>query len=147
MRIATWTIVLVLGLAGAAAAQPGTEPAPPPPPEPEPTVTPTVTPPSSTPVDPPELRAAYDAAFAELLVGNWPTAATAFADIANRSVEDERRGAASELARFAREMDDRGEGGPQRSSGRADFVVTTTLASFYSSFVLVDLFGVSDEKN
>jgi hypothetical protein len=143
--VSTWTIVL--GLAGAAVAQPGPGPSAttgetsPPPTEPA------VSPPSATPVDPPELRAAYDAAFAELLVGNWPIAAAAFADIANRSVEDERRGAASELARFAREMDDRGESGPQRQSGRADFVVTTTLASFYSSFVLVDLFGVSDEKN
>jgi hypothetical protein len=44
-------------------------------------------------------------------------------------------------------MDDRGDNGPERTSGRADFVVTSTLASLYSGFVLVDLFDVSDYKN
>src|SRR5262245_61743513 len=139
--------ILLIALASSAFAQPGAPQPPPDAPPPPPEVAPPVQPPSAMPVDPPELKAAYDAAFATLVGGDWAAASAQFADIAARSVEPERRGASAELSRFAHEMDERGESGPLRQSGRADFVVTSTLAAFYSSFALVDVFDVSDYKN
>jgi len=106
-------------------------------------------PPPAPPADAPELRAQYDRAFAALLARDYATAARLFDEVADRSVEPERRGAAHELARFAR-----GAGGvaasvaarADRESGRADFVVSTTLAAFYSGFVLDDLFDITSER-
>ena len=84
--------------------------------------------------DPPELVVEYESAFKLLLTEQWDAGAKAFASIAARSVVMERRAAASALARFGHEMDERSDDGPKRTSGRASFVATTTLASFYTGF-------------
>lgn len=140
----TVAIACLVAMVGTAGAQPGDPPVPeapmeirkpPPPPEP-----PVVT------ADSTAVKAAYDKAFALLVSEQWEAAARAFAEVAAQSVEPERRGAAAELGRFAKEMDERGESGPKRSSGRASFVATTTLASFYAGFVLDDLLAVEDYK-
>ena len=140
VSLRTWVLIaLALGSVAPALAQPST--APPAPPAELP-----VPPPAPPRVDAAETTAAYDRAFALLITEQWEEAATAFAAVAVRSVEPERRGAAAELARFAREMDARSDGGPKRSSGRASFVATTTLASFYAGFVIDDLLAVEDYK-
>ena len=134
-------------------AQPGAAPPsdlpPPPSGQPLPPVDSTVTPPPSVApaVDPPELRDAYERAFTLLIGEQWEAALAALNDVATRSVEPERRAAARELARYAHEMDERAETGPKRTSGRASFVATTTMASFYAGFVLDDLLAVDDYKS
>jgi hypothetical protein len=140
----------LLVLIGATAyAQPGADPPPegtPPPPE-APVATP-LAPLAAPPlaVDPPELVAEYDRAFRLLLSEQWDAAARAFSEIASRSVDLQRRAAAIELARYGREMDERADEGPKRNSGRASFVATTTLASFYAGFVIDDFLAVEDIK-
>lgn len=135
--------ILLMVAASTAYAQPGAPPAPEPAPAPE--VAPA--PPLPTPAaDSPELAAEYESAFRLLVSEQWDAAAKAFASIAARSVEPERRAAATALARFGHEMDERADSGPKRTSGRASFVATTTLASFYAGFVLDDFLGVSDVK-
>lgn len=132
-------IALSMAVAAAAAqAQPAEVPgeAPPVPPVP-------IAPPAG---DAPALVAQYDRAFGLLVSEQWEDAAKLFAEVAARSVDAERRGAAAELGRFAREMDARAEDGPKRSSGRASFVATTTMASFYAGFVLDDILAVEDIK-
>lgn len=147
-QLRSW--LLAVGLVAAAStarAQPAPADPPPPPsppvqPEP-PAEAPAIAPPST---DPAPLRQTYDRAFGLLIAEQWEEAAAGFAKVAAESVEPERRGAAAELGRFAREMDQRGEGGSKRSSGRASFVATTTLASFYAGFVIDDLLAVEDYK-
>ncbi|MBP9206364.1 MAG: hypothetical protein KBG28_20495 [Kofleriaceae bacterium] len=154
-------VVVLTILTSVAAAQPGASPPSVPAPAPAPTPIP-ATPPgpgevvpagpaldpaaAPTPVDPPELRAAYDRAFALLLTEQWDQAAAAFAAVASQSVEAERRGAAAELARLAREYDSRSVDGPKKQSGRAGFVSTSTLASIWVGFVFDDLLGIEDGK-
>ena len=139
VSLRTWVLIaLALGSVAPALAQPSTAP-------PAPSELP-VPPPAPPRVDAAETTAAYDRAFALLITEQWEEAATAFAAVAVQSVEPERRGAAAEFARFAREMDARSDGGPKRSSGRASFVATTTLASFYAGFVIDDLLAVEDYK-
>ncbi len=150
-----WIMVLVMTFATAARAeeppegapspQPGADEEPIPAAEPPP-ADPVVTAPTPNLFDPPELAVAYEQAFALLLKEQWDSAARAFDSIAAQSVEPERRGAARELARFAREMDASGDSGPKRSSGRASFVATSTLAAFYSSFVINDIAGIDNYK-
>jgi len=102
--------------------------------------------PPAAPADSPDLRPAYERAFELLLREQWEPAEAAMRDVAQRTVDLELRGAANELARYAHEMDARAETGPKRTSGRASFVATTTLAAFYAGFVLDDVLAVEDIK-
>jgi hypothetical protein len=91
-----------------------------------------------------DVRADYDRAFAALLRHDLATAAALFDSVAQRSTATERRGAARELARYAREasISARSE---DATSGRASFVVSSTLASFYAGFVLDDLLQLTSK--
>jgi hypothetical protein len=119
-------------------------PGPLPPPQPEP-------PPAPEGVrDSADVVSAYDAAFEALVKGDYDTAMRGFDDVAARSVEPDRRAGARELSRYARRMKDAQKLGvvdqhgrmKLDNGGRPYFVVETTLASFYSSFVLLDIFNV-----
>jgi hypothetical protein len=113
--------------------------------------------------DPPELAAAYEAAFAALAAGDLDGAIAALDDVALRSVEPERRAAARELGRLARDLRARrvrlvvGDAPPgampalralpeddRPGAGRIEVVVLSTIAGFYSGFVLLDIFDVDD---
>jgi hypothetical protein len=149
-RVFAVILALVLATAAPLHAQQGGAPvpdAPPPPPSPSP----------SPDTDTPDVVAAYDAGIEAFLEGDYDEAARLFDDVAARSVEPERRGAARELGKLSRRMkaaqgagavDD--QGNPQLvvkdGSGRASFVTATTVASFYASFVLLDTFDVDDYR-
>jgi hypothetical protein len=121
-------------------AQPGADEAV----EPEP---PPVAAPAPAPLaDAPELVAEFDRAWKLLLTEQWDAASKAFGNVAARTVDSERRAVATALSKFGHEMDERADDGPKRTSGRASFVATTTLASFYTGFVLDDFFAVTDIK-
>jgi hypothetical protein len=96
-----------------------------------------------------DVQGAYDRAFAALLRRDWATATALFDEVAARSVEADRRAAARELARFARSASVADASAASdldvedRTSGRASFVVSTTLASFYAGFVLDDLLAIA----
>ena len=102
-------------------------------------------------VDSAEVVALYDRAFQELLLGEHDKAATGFGDVAARTVDPARRAAAIELGRLARAMKATGHAahqlalaGTEEDTGRVEFVGATTLAAFYSSFVLLDVFNVDN---
>jgi hypothetical protein len=111
----------------------------------------------------PALRARYDEAFARLVAGDFAAAAAGFEAVAAETGDPAQAAAARELGRLARDLANRGARlilpTPSQSppaataarpptpddepdSGRTGFVVTTTLASFYSGFVLLDLLDV-----
>lgn len=104
--------------------------------------------------DSPALIEAYDKGFAALLAGRHVEAAAALERVASQSTNTDRRAAARELARLARLLQTSGTPPPagrtaqlivaQENDGRAEFIVTSTLAGFYSSFVLLDVAGVDD---
>lgn len=104
-----------------------------------------------------DLRVTYDDAFAALLEGDYPAAARGFQAVAAGSSDPDLRAAASELARLATTLERRRTGAAptgapaaiQRDAedqveGRTNVLVTSTIAGFYSGFVLLDLLDVDD---
>lgn len=119
-------------------------------------------------------QAQFDAAFDALVRGDFATASAGFGALAASASTPERRASSHELARLADELIARGghltfgpevtpasgpPGAPPIAAassvvavseddtvdgGRANFVITTTMASFYSGFVLLDLLDVDD---
>lgn len=110
-------------------------------------------------------RAAYDRAFAALLVNDLATARAGFAEAAATAADPELRGAARELARLTDELAARqarivvgpdapaplpGLGDSTRDDpdeGRAGIIVTTTLASIYAGAVFADLADTGDARS
>ena len=133
-------IVLALVLGAPAAAD-----------EPAPAAVAPATIPAST--DPPEVVAAYDRGFQAIVSGDLPHAIQYLELVVRTSAEPARRAAARELVRLANAL---GSGKPVvvavarpgglDQNGRAEVVVSTTLASFYSGFVLADLFNLDDYR-
>ncbi len=100
-----------------------------------------------------EVVAEYDRAFELLVAGRYAAAAALFDAVAARAETETRGAMARELARLARRLGSAGAGAPAAAGaaasfddGRADFIVATTLASFYAGFVLDDLFDVVDTR-
>lgn len=112
-----------------------------------------------------QLLAVYDQAFDALLRGDFAAAASGFDQVAAQSVNGERIAAARELARLARTMMSRGltirsgttapgaatatvhqhiPEDDRPGAGRTEVIASTTLASFYSGFVLNVLLDVDD---
>jgi hypothetical protein len=121
-------------------------------------------------------RAQFDAAFDAMLRGDFAAASAGFKALAASAAAPETRASSSELARLADELMARGgkltfTAGPgaapavaevpgaipppavvavseddSRDGGRASFVVTTTMASMYSGFVILDLIDVDDVR-
>lgn len=161
-----WVLAGVMATVGSAAAQPVPEgPAPEEPSAPEEPATP------AGPAHDEQVR--FDAGFKAMLRGDFAAASAVFKALASTSTSSERRAASAELARLADELIARGgrlafgeapgavlgeEEPPDaprgdvvaiseddsREGGRASFVVTTTLASFYTGFVLLDLFDTDE---
>lgn len=142
-------VVVCLLLSTPVFAQPQEVPSPPPPIE-------EALPP---PVDP-NAQAQFDAAFDAMTRGDFTNAALGFRAVLASTGDPELRGAASQLGRLADDFARRGgrlsfseapgalaSGGAvvaiseddERDGGRANFVVTTTMASLYSGIVLIDL--------
>jgi hypothetical protein len=116
----------------------------------------------------PDEQVQFDAAFEAMLRGDFATASAGFKALAAGAATPERRASSTDLARLADELQARGgrltfsaaPGAPiaaaptpsvvavseddTRDGGRASFVITTTMASFYSGFVLLDLLDTDD---
>ncbi|HEY5924656.1 MAG TPA: hypothetical protein VIV11_23415 [Kofleriaceae bacterium] len=111
----------------------------------------------------------FDAAFDAMLRGDFAAASNGFKQLAGTAASPERRASSADLARLADELLVRGgrltyagaPGAPAAplapsadvvpvseddavDGGRASFVITTTMASFYSGFVLLDLLDTDD---
>jgi hypothetical protein len=126
-------------------------------------------------IAPADEQGQFDAAFDAMLRGDFAAASAGFKALAATSATPERRASSAELARLADELIARGgrlQYGPAapiaapgavvaappvtgvvavseddaRDGGRASFVITTTMASFYSGFVLLDLLDVDEIK-
>ncbi len=116
-------------------------------------------------------RAQFDAAFDAMLRGDFAAASAAFKALATTAAAPETRASSSELARLADELLARGgrltfagaPGAPpadvtpaasvvavseddSKDGGRASFVITTTMASFYTGIVALDLLDVDDVR-
>jgi hypothetical protein len=114
-------------------------------------------------------RTQFDAAFDAMTRGDFQTAAVGFRAVAASSPDPELRGAAIQLGRLAEDFQRRGTrltfsnapglAGPMRSpkevgvseddeidGGRTSFIITSTVASFYTGIVLVDLSDSEDIK-
>lgn len=111
--------------------------------------------PAPPPADTADVVAAYDAAFQALVAGDFDRAMAGFRHVAEVSTDPDRRAAARELGRLAEALKARalpatrpaaGGAGVRDASGRSEFIVSTTLASFYSGFVLVDIFDIDDYR-
>jgi len=130
---------------------------------------------AADPIQPPDEQAQFDAAFDAMLRGDFAAASEGFKLLAVGAVSPERRASSAELARLADELIARrgrlsfnttAPGVPavapapvgvpptavvavseddSKDGGRASFVITTTMASFYSGFVLVDLLDTGDD--
>ncbi len=115
------------------------------------------------PQPPPQADVIYDQAFAALTAGDFAAAERGFAYAATSHPDPEKRAAARELARLAADLRSRGAKltlpgaapvpeppgvapGDERDAGRASFIVTTTLASFYSGFFILDLLDADDVR-
>lgn len=168
MRTPLAALAALLIVASPVAAQPGAgTPPPAPAPAPAPAPMPPPPPPPDEPVAVDVARAAYDRAFAALLVNDLATARVGFAEAAATAADPELRGAARELARFADELAARqarivlgpdtptplpsvGLGDSSRDDpdeGRAGIIVTTTLASIYAGSVFADLADTGDARS
>lgn len=131
---------------------------------------------AAQPAAPPaDEQAQFDAAFEAMLRGDFAAASAGFKTLAQTAATPERRASSSELAHLADELLARGgrltfSAAPgaaadepplaaapapaviaiseddARDGGRASFVLTTTMASFYSGFVLLDLVDVDDVR-
>jgi hypothetical protein len=106
----------------------------------------------------------YDNAFNSLLIGDFAAAERGFGWVAAQHPDPEKRAAARELARLAAELRMRGArltmagGTPppptapsvapadEPDAGRSSFIVTSTLAGFYSGFFLLDLLDTDDVR-
>jgi hypothetical protein len=117
--------------------------------------------PSGPQVSPAVDRGQFDAAFDAMVRGDFANASAGFHAVAIAGAP-ELRSAATELARLADSYLSRGthltlSDAPGAATGanaiseddvptggRTSFIVTTTIASLYSGFVLVDLLGVDD---
>lgn len=104
----------------------------------------------------------YDRAFTALVAGDFDTAIAWFDAVASESDDVDLIAASRELARLAADLRDRGvrfsndspsatpvvdDGGEDRddsTKGRTSFITTTTMTSFYSGFVLIDLLDIDD---
>ncbi len=134
-------VCLLLGGANAAFAQ---EPQPQPPPDGAGGMV------APQPPDPPDVAADYERAFELMVAGKYAEAATLFESIGTRTTHAELYASSRELARLARRMAE-AHGGTSAGTtavhfddGRIEFVVSTTLATFYSGFFLTDIFDVTD---
>jgi hypothetical protein len=101
------------------------------------------------------MRTRLDEANAALIDNDFDKAIAILDEIAAASSNADERAAATALADLARRLKASGAvislGGPEKDkvlgakdkdTGRTSLVITTTLASFYSSFALVDVLGI-----
>jgi len=148
-------VAALLALPGRSLAQPAPAPEPAPPDASQP-----------HPPPPPayDLNATYDQAYQAMLAGDFAKAAQGFAYVAAQSSDPEQRAAAREMARLASGLRASGArlllpGGvagagaqlvtqpapdDEPDAGRTSFIVTTTMAAFYSSIYLIDLLDQGD---
>lgn len=154
-------------------AQPGAEPPLPAPPIGDPSVPPEAQPPTQPEQPKPqpaaalpvpekasvaaEMQSTFEEANDALLANNFARAITLFDELASTTRNSDLRSAAIAMADFARRLQASkafitvgggARGGiiasPDKEGGRTSFVITTTLAAFYSSFAVVDILGVDD---
>ncbi len=105
----------------------------------------------------PDDRVSFEEANTALLANRFDKAIDIFDRISRDSENADLQSAATAMAEFARRLKQSkayiavgagARGGilasPDKEGGRANLVITTTLAAFYSSFALVDILGVDD---
>lgn len=153
-----WVFAVVMATVGSAVAQPAPEEQPVPEDPPAP----------ADAVDDEQVR--FDAGFQAMLRGDFAAASAVFKALARSAATPDRRASSTELARLADELIARGgrlafgaapgavsmqpaapaaevvaiSEDDSRDGGRASFVVTTTMASFYTGFVLLDLLDTDE---